>query len=728
MGWRWWLLHGRGRGTLSKGVGGGVFASNNIVAIGGDSRAFRTNNTSAFLSANGFATWTRRYLPGKVDFNRGMVFAVGNTSIADFVADQMPGVLASAAGSCILISDLNGIDDVGNTLEDDQAAFDTVVAAFSNARKKLFVSDGLPVGSVGAAATWQAALRDHIRTLDDPDNGIYVVPTWDALATVADGHTAIADTFPAGDSVHPNSYGCSIIAHEFATVMAPIMPDVDLFAPTLAWGGDFTSNGGTVTAPATGVAVDNMTLAMSGTGTVVGSVEDADDLHWQVVTMSGTDALSFTFQGPELISYFTAGTDYLDFFIKVKLDAGSVGINRLWLYALTDGGTKLFLGDGDDAVDGFVLSTDLLPPTADEFTLRLPHVFLPSTATTLELRVEATTRSGVTSSGVIKFAFAGARAYTGTLTEPPLYAGSVSDLAAVAASATAVDLTFTASTDATSHQSRYSLADAESWSSPATIASGGGAITGLTAETAYDFQVRGVNAWGNGAWSNVATETTEADASLDPFALTYRDSVGDTASLTTYTFSGRALGAAPTGANVRYILIPVATPGGTQTVSSMTVGGVSAALVSGAISSAGGAHQEIWIANVPTGTTGDVVVTWSAAIGGCGIGVYSLLNPASSTATDTATAIHSSGVVTLTLDIPTGGAAIAVTLAQETVLPTITWTGTASPSENYDFDADIGDAMSGAIGTTAGTNVTFIATSSDTTPSNMRGVAASWGP
>jgi hypothetical protein len=84
--------------------------------------------------------------------------------------------------------------------------------------------------------------------------------------------------------------------------------------------------------------------------------------------------------------------------------------------------------------------------------------------------------------------------------------GDISDLTATAQSDTEVLLGFTPADDADSHEYRIDGGSAVECDDN----SGAQTITGLTAETEYDFEVRGVNGDGNGDWSNIATETTEA--------------------------------------------------------------------------------------------------------------------------------------------------------------------------------------------------------------------------
>lgn len=213
---------------------------------------------------------------------------------------------------------------------------------------------------------------------------------------------------------------------------------------------------------------------------------------------------------------------------------------------------------------------------------------------------------------------------------------------------------------------------------------------------------------------------------VDPFSFTYISTNRTNADLTTYTFTAQSLGAVVTGGNTRYTVIGIGGAANTVFISTVTVGGLSASPVVDIGTSAPG----IWIVDTSSlGTSANIVVTWNAAQIGCGIDVCRMVNPGSLTATDTDTqTTHSSGVTTFTLDIPTNGVGFAVLQIRETVLPTVTWTGTASPSEKTDADVDNGDAMSSAISTVTGASRTFIATSTDTTPLTHRGVAASWGP
>lgn len=92
-----------------------------------------------------------------------------------------------------------------------------------------------------------------------------------------------------------------------------------------------------------------------------------------------------------------------------------------------------------------------------------------------------------------------------------------------------------------------------------------------------------------------------------------------------YTFSSVALGTASTDRAV-YVWTSGQGPSVSAfNVNTMTVGGVSASLVQVADSSAEPQYMgELWRADVPTGTTGDIVVTWNSALSQCGVSVWSV--------------------------------------------------------------------------------------------------------
>ena len=104
--------------------------------------------------------------------------------------------------------------------------------------------------------------------------------------------------------------------------------------------------------------------------------------------------------------------------------------------------------------------------------------------------------------------------------------------------------------------------------------------------------------------------------------ITYTDKGVDGADGTTYSFTGKSFGTASAD---RYIIVGVgATSDFTNSISSLTIGGVTATqrvYRSGSLSGAY-ANAAIFIAAVPTGTTGTVAVTWASTNYRCSIGVW----------------------------------------------------------------------------------------------------------
>ena len=203
--------------------------------------------------------------------------------------------------------------------------------------------------------------------------------------------------------------------------------------------------------------------------------------------------------------------------------------------------------------------------------------------------------------------------------------------------------------------------------------------------------------------------------------ITFTDSSVDQTDLTEYTFSTQAIGDA---AADRKVVVCVHGGNNDATVASLTVGGISADLVVAKASGVGGSffnENEIWQAIVPTGTTADVVVTWSAGQLECHIGifaVYGAQSAAHATATDITDPLSQS------LAVPAGGVAIAFASIEE--VRTFTWG--AGITEQFDQTTSSRATSTGASDAyAADTTVTVAATPSSSTTKIIL-VAASWGP
>ena len=179
------------------------------------------------------------------------------------------------------------------------------------------------------------------------------------------------------------------------------------------------------------------------------------------------------------------------------------------------------------------------------------------------------------------------------------------------------------------------------------------------------------------------------DLLYEQVEISQTDAAVITTDLTTYTFSGMELGAAHSN---RKIVVHVVMSDGSAgtTISTLTIGGISAAVVSDGVTNASadgaGASTSLsaqWMAAVPTGTTGDIVVTFSAESNNCAITVYRLIN-AATTAFHVATDITADGsnAVSASLNIPGFGVAIgSVRWQGNGATRTTTWDGL---TENVD--------------------------------------------
>lgn len=207
--------------------------------------------------------------------------------------------------------------------------------------------------------------------------------------------------------------------------------------------------------------------------------------------------------------------------------------------------------------------------------------------------------------------------------------------------------------------------------------------------------------------------------------LTYLQQASDASNLTTYTFASQSLGA--TAADRRIVVCVGAwRASGALSVSSVTVGGVSAALVS----TDGGSDRwrtEIWIAEVPTGTTGDVVVTLAAAGIRCSVDLFRLVDADFTAAADADGNVAQNPSVTL--DVPAGGCAVGVVNSGwSTNAGTVSWAGLTEQSDAQ-VETFVRASAAGDNFASQQTGLAITCTTSGTvTHSGTSGAFASWGP
>jgi hypothetical protein len=139
--------------------------------------------------------------------------------------------------------------------------------------------------------------------------------------------------------------------------------------------------------------------------------------------------------------------------------------------------------------------------------------------------------------------------------------------------------------------------------------------------------------------------------------------------LTTFTADDQDFG---TPASNRYIFVAVYGGGtGTRSITSLTVGGVSASRLVGTGNST--TFCDIWVAAVPTGATGTVVVTYSDTLSNMGFALYAAygLKSVTPVATDSAA---TTDVASCNVAAAKGGFILGVSVHRSTS-ENATWSG-----------------------------------------------------
>jgi hypothetical protein len=176
----------------------------------------------------------------------------------------------------------------------------------------------------------------------------------------------------------------------------------------------------------------------------------------------------------------------------------------------------------------------------------------------------------------------------------------------------------------------------------------------------------------------------------------YRDSGVDTGGpKSSWTFSSLDIGSA---AADRVILVGVTNGSGTvAAINGVSVAGNSATAIVQAdgASSPNEERAEIWAVAVASGTTGDVVVTTSAADRGCGVVVWAAYG-ISTTAHDTAT--DAGDPMSVSIDIPAGGVCVGFCAVRSNSAGSSrwTWTGLTEDIDGLQWGTTGGDIASGA--------------------------------
>jgi len=205
-----------------------------------------------------------------------------------------------------------------------------------------------------------------------------------------------------------------------------------------------------------------------------------------------------------------------------------------------------------------------------------------------------------------------------------------------------------------------------------------------------------------------------------PASVSFEASVVTGTNATDYsgTFDGIAIGTAAANRRVAVGVGGARGGSGHHTVSSMTIGGVSAA--ADLVRSSGNlCVGEIWSAIVPTGTTADIDIILNASMANLGIGVWAIYSAASS-ASDTLN--NNSDPMTGAITIPTDGAMVAYAHNDGT---SGSWAWT-NATERFDEVTESAQSQTGADSTAEG--VITITADPSTSVNNGDLLAVAWGP
>lgn len=164
---------------------------------------------------------------------------------------------------------------------------------------------------------------------------------------------------------------------------------------------------------------------------------------------------------------------------------------------------------------------------------------------------------------------------------------------------------------------------------------------------------------------------------------TYVTYVSNAANQTTYTFTATSIGTASAD---RRVIVAFGASDGTagKTDSTVTIGGITATKLVGAYYVGTTTRMAaMYMASVPTGTTADIVVTYSGQMSRMGMSVFSATGVQSATPRDSVSAQgDASGTLfSANLSGPNGGFIVGFLFIQDEAT-SITWSGITERHEN----------------------------------------------
>jgi hypothetical protein len=180
----------------------------------------------------------------------------------------------------------------------------------------------------------------------------------------------------------------------------------------------------------------------------------------------------------------------------------------------------------------------------------------------------------------------------------------------------------------------------------------------------------------------------------------------------------------PAASGRRIVCTVASVAAAVRTLTSATIGGISATVVMNVGAALGGAASAIIIADVPTGTSGDVALTFDGTVLRSVVNLWSVTDLNSATASDTASDNGATAnAFTTTIDVPAGGFAVACVNSNDSS-SSWTWTNLTEVDDRTTESNFFGAA--GEAFVSAQTGLAITATGAGSTTRGTLAVA-SWG-
>ena len=325
------VLHHTLKRALIEGGGAPRMAGNNLAYAIGDSRMSVFGSPSGSYNERYPVTVARQLLNGQVTIPYGNIGSVGGYTLQQIYDNLFATALASTARTLIL---LGGVNSYGTNVATNIALVSTMANAWVNsaADRVIHVLDECIWGPSWAAwdEAGHQALRDGIRALSNPANGIYIVPSWQAVTGGNDGITPLADTYT--DDIHFATPGSMRVGRVLAASLALSLPTLDYYnrSPALVTSQTFVA--GTL-------AANDITQYNSVAGPTAAMVLFEGE-YWLEVTLAAWLGVTYLYRSSSTVpGSFVAGTTLLESNIDFILKAGHANIRSITLAA-----TKQSLG------------------------------------------------------------------------------------------------------------------------------------------------------------------------------------------------------------------------------------------------------------------------------------------------------------------------------------------------------------------------------------------------